>query len=621
MSVFPARLLPPPADTRPFSYEANDSMPWEGIVTLAAKSASAGGAEAGQAIGATIGAIVITGAMIGIVAGHRSGKLPQVGRLAAFAERSSGIPGWSSLPIVFVVGALMIAALGMYWDISIHLDEGRDPGPLANSSHYFILAGLFGVFFAGLLSVCLPRAGRPSESAVKLVGDWYAPLGGLLMTLSASFALAAFPLDDVWHRIFGQDVTLWGPTHLVLIGGAGLATVGALILLAEGISARDETTPRTAPRWLLFRRVTVAGAFLVALSTFQAEYDFAVPQFRLVWQPILLMLAAGIGLVSARLTIGKGGALWTVAVFIALRGLLSLYVGPITGHTALHFPLYIVEAIVVELVALRIAADRPVRFGALAGLGIGTIGLAAEWAWSHIWWTMSWGSALLPEGIIAGLLAGVAGGVIGGFVGGCLRTAEAERRQEARWAPAAAALVVIGLFAWALPQNAGDPVRASVTLRDLKPPRSREVAATVKLDPPNAADDAEWINITGWQGGGSVVDQLRQTGPGEFRTTMPIPVNGNWKVTLRLHKDRQVASVPVFMPKDTAIPVEEIPAKPSFTRNFQLDKKSLQREQKKGVSPFLTTAAYLIVLGIGLGLAAALAWGLARFARRERTTA
>jgi len=591
------------------------------LLQIAAKSAPSGGAETGQALIATAGAIVITGAMLAVVIGHRSGRLPQVGRIAAFAERSSGIPGWSSLPLAFVAGALSVAVFGMYWDISIHLDEGRDPGPLANPAHYFILMGLFGIFFAGLLSISLPKGSRPSRSAVRLMNGWYAPLGGLLMLVSSSFALAAFPMDDVWHRIFGQDVTLWGPTHLVLIGGAGLATVGALILLAEGVQSRGPQTPRRGPRALLFRQVSVAGAFLVALSTFQAEFDFSVPQFRLVWHPILLMLAAGIGLVSARLTIGKGGALWTVLVYLVIRGLLSLYVGPITGHTPLHFPLYIAEAIVVELVALRIAADRPVRFGALAGLGIGTIGLAAEWAWSHIWWTMSWGSALLPEGIIAGLLAGVAGGVIGGFVGGCLRTAEAERRQEARWAPAAAALVVIGLFAWALPQNAGDPVRASVTLRDLKPPPSREVAATVKLDPPNAADDAEWINITGWQGGGSVVDQLRQTGPGEFRTTMPIPVNGNWKVTLRLHKDRQVASVPVFMPKDTAIPVEEIPAKPSFTRNFQLDKKSLQREQKKGVSPFLTTAAYLIVLGIGLGLAAALAWGLARFARRERTTA
>jgi hypothetical protein len=590
-----------------------------GVVMPVAETSPAGGAATGEALLATAGALVLTGAMLAIVAGHRSGRLPAVARVAAFAERSSGIPGWASLPLAFVAGALLIAVFGMYWDISIHLDEGRDEGPLANAAHYFILLGLFGVFFAGLLSMCLPRAGRPSDVAVKLVGDWYAPLGGLLMTVSASFALGAFPLDDLWHRLFGQDVTLWGPTHLLLIGGAGLATVGALILLSEGITARGETTPRTRPRWLVFRQTALAGAFLVALSTFQAEFDFSVPQFRLVWHPILLMLAAGIGLVSARLLIGRGGALLAVVGFIVIRGLLSLYVGPLAGHTTLHFPLYVVEALVVEAVALRVSSERPLALGALAGLGIGTLGLAAEWGWSHVWWTIPWTSALVPEGIVAGVLAGVAAGVIGGFVGGSLRAPDIVRRPEPRWAAPAAALVFIGLFAFALQMDAGDRTTARVTLREVAPPPERTVAATIRLDPPDAADEAEWLNATAWQGGGSVVDALREVRPGVYRSTKPIPVYDNWKVTLRLHKDSAVAGLPIFMPEDEAIPVKEIPARPSFTRRFILDKENLQREQKKGVSSALVTGAYLAVLAIALGLLGALAWGLARFARHSRS--
>jgi len=579
----------------------------------------AGGAAIGEALAATAGALVITALMLGIVVGHRSGRLPQVARVAAFAERVSGIPGWASLPLFFVAGALGVAVLGMYWDISIHLDEGRDEGPLANAAHYFILAGLFGVFFAGVLSMTLPKDGRPSATAVKIVGDWYAPLGGVLMTVSASFALGAFPLDDLWHRLFGQDVTLWGPTHLLLIGGAGLATVGALILLSEGIAARVDATPRTEPRWLVLRQATLAGAFLVALSTFQAEYDFSVPQFRLVWHPILLMLAAGIGLVSARLLIGKGGALLAVAGFIAIRGLLSLWVGPFTGHTTLHFPLYIVEALVVEAVALKVSSDRPLRLGLLAGLGIGTIGLAAEWAWSHIWWTIPWTSALVPEGIVVGVLAGVAAGVIGGFVGGSLRAPDVVRKPEARWLAPAAAVVFVGLFVFALQVNAGPRTTAEVTLREVAPAPEREVELTVKLDPPDAAEDAEWINATAWQGGGSVVEPLREVRPGVYETTRPIPVYGNWKSTLRLHKDRQVAGLPIFMPADEAIPVKEIPVRPRFTRDFILDKENLQREQKKGVSSALATGAYLLVLFVAIGLIGSLAWGLARFARRSRS--
>ncbi len=50
----------------------------------------------------------------------------------------------------------------MYWDISLHIDNGRDDGPLANPAHYFILVGLFGIFTAGFLAMVLP-AGAPER--------------------------------------------------------------------------------------------------------------------------------------------------------------------------------------------------------------------------------------------------------------------------------------------------------------------------------------------------------------------------------------------------------------------------------------------------------------------------
>ncbi len=51
------------------------------------------------------------------------------------------------------------------------------------------------------------------------------------------FSLIGFPLDDIWHRLFGQDVTLWGPTHLMLIGGAAMTLVGIAVLAVEGLRA------------------------------------------------------------------------------------------------------------------------------------------------------------------------------------------------------------------------------------------------------------------------------------------------------------------------------------------------------------------------------------------------
>ena len=33
-------------------------------------------------------------------------------------------------------------------------------------------------------------------------------------------ALGGFPLDDLWHAHYGVDVTMWSPTHLLMILGA-----------------------------------------------------------------------------------------------------------------------------------------------------------------------------------------------------------------------------------------------------------------------------------------------------------------------------------------------------------------------------------------------------------------
>ncbi len=39
-----------------------------------------------------------------------------------------------------------------------------------------------------------------------------------------------------------------------------------------------------------------------------------------------------------------------------------------------------------------------------------------------------------------------------------------------------------------------------------------------------------------------------------------MPLGGEWKSMLRVQKDRQLASVPVFLPADAAIPAPEVPA-------------------------------------------------------------
>ena len=306
------------------------------------------------------------------------------------------MPAWLAIPSGIIVVSLITALFGMLWDISLHIADGRDEGPLANVAHYFILAGLFGVFASGFLSMCLPLE-KPSRVAVKVAPGWYAPLGGVLIAAAGTFALIGFPLDDVWHRLFGQDVTLWGPTHLMLIGGAAMTLIGLAVLFVEAGGASD-TLGAGVGRVL--RRISLPGALLLGLSTFQAEFDFGVPQFRMIFQPMLIMLAAGVALVATRIWLGRGAALGAALFFLAMRGLMAVIVGPVLGEPTPHFPLFLVEALLVELVALRVTQPLPLALA--SGALLGTVGLAAEWGWTHVFMPLPWPAALLPEGLIVG---------------------------------------------------------------------------------------------------------------------------------------------------------------------------------------------------------------------------
>ena len=138
----------------------------------------------------------------------------------------------------------------------------------------------------------------------------------------------------------------------------------------------------------------------------------------------------------------------------------------------------------------------------------------------------------------------------------------------------------------------------------MTPAPNRAVQATVRIDPPSAARDADWLTAMAWQGGGLHNDHLRKIGPGVWRTTTPVPVHGNWKAMVRLQRKRSIVAIPVYLPKDTAIPAPETPAPAHFERSFVREKDILQREQKSDVPASLSTIAYGTVGSIVLVLLA-----------------
>ncbi len=579
---------------------------------LASESKPAGGAALGEVFAATAGVGVVTLLLLVLAVAHRTRRTTALARFADAAGARTGRPGWVALPSLMTALSLIVALFGMLWDISLHIGRGRDEGPLANPAHYFILVGLYLVFAAGMLAVVLPLDEDPGPASVKITKRWRAPVGGLLIAASGMYALLGFPLDDVWHRLFGQDVTLWGPTHLMLITGAGLSLIGQLVLEQEGHAATAISGAKRVaqPVVLWGLRVAALGGMLVGLSVFQAEYDFGVPQFRLVLQPMMIAGAAGLALVAARLVGGRGAALGAAIFFLSLRGVIALIVGPGLGEPTPSLPLYLGSAVLIELLALSSLLRSPLAFGAVGGLLVGTIGSVTEAIWSYVAMPLPWTADMRVEGLLMTVPVAVAAGLCGALLSLGVQ-GRLPRPAVGRSILVASILVLAVSTTNGLLATVPGDAKATVALT---PAGEGMANAEVTLAPD--VDDAAWVQLTAWQGGGLVVDELERTGPGTYRSTEPVPIDGDWKTLLRVHDGRTLAATPVFLPADEAIKAEEIPAEATSTRTFVPEITLLQRERDLDVPGWLWAGSSLVVLALSLALVAALAIGVARLSRR-----
>jgi hypothetical protein len=478
----------------------------------------------------------------------------------------------------------------------------------------------------------MARGEEAARTGVRLTETWVVPTSGLVMMACGAFALIGFPLDDIWHSIFGQDVTLWGPTHLIMLTGGQLMIPTILALLLEGRRARraagdrgaTEAGPRPfgprllGPHLLGPRLLAVlgAGGVLAGLTIYQAEFGFGVPQYNLLFQPALLAFTGGLALVFGRSVAGPGGALGAVVVNLAISAGFTIFVGPVAGELTPHFATYLPAALCVELAAFVVPVRALAAFAAVAGVLVGTVGTVGEWAWTHVWMPIPWPGNFLPAAIGIAIAAAICGALVGAFVASSLSPERLPALSRRRWpAGAFGAAGLAAILAFCLPTH--PPVGATATI-NLDRPGTKNANATITFHPASIVSEPDYVQQLSWQGHAKAVEaMLHRVAPGVYRTVKPLPLTGSWKSLIRFQQGRTRADVPVYLPADPAIPAAGVRASPHITRPLIADTRLMQRERKPDVPGWLWSTATLLVLAIIAVLVMIIGWGLNRVATRS----
>ena len=498
-------------------------------------------------------------------------------------ERVTGLPGWAVATVGMGLYGLLVAGQGFYSDVAWHIALGRDD-ELFTAPHTSIFIGLVMIFGASVVAVLYATLSGVTTGL--RVGALRIPWSAIPLGALGTAAVAGFPLDELWHAQYGIDVTMWSPTHMLMILGASFTGLASWLVLAEaGVPVRRG--------WARFMHMLAGWLTLQGLAASQGEFAFGVPQFQHVFHPILVMLAGGFAAVAIRLVLGQWWAIGiTTGSFLLMSGGLLDFGGRDEGPVDTRFGgIYIVSALAVEIVARVLGTDRRLRFALVSGAAVGTVGLAGEWAWNTNAY-QQWKDTLLPDAVIYGLVAAVAAAILG------TAFASAIRRERSHGLPTAAivaaGLAVLVVIALPMPRRVGD-VHADVTLDRVGNDRA---FVNVALDPPNAAEDARWFQASNWQGGALTLAEMEEVGPGRYRSDKPVLVTGKGKTLVRLHRGAEMMAVPVRLPADPEIGEPEIPAV-NRSVDFASEKQFLMRESEDNAA-WLAIVIYVLLTGVAI---------------------
>src|SRR5437879_11298476 len=183
----------------------------------------------------------------------------------------------STLRLVLGLTALLGAIIfleGTSWDIQWHSYIGRDRTLIP--PHLMMLSGVALSGISGLLTVLIEsfwarRNQTIAQSSSGFAEIFSGPLGAYLVGFTALTAAVAFPLDAYWHALYGIDVAIWAPFHVMFVASMGLVALGAAYMLSSAahlatrIGTDGSGTRRAATLGVVLALATVLSLFTLLL--------------------------------------------------------------------------------------------------------------------------------------------------------------------------------------------------------------------------------------------------------------------------------------------------------------------------------------------------------------------
>ena len=132
-----------------------------------------------------------------------------------------------------IVAGKLVGGWGVQWDILWHIRIGRDSFWIAPHVMTYAGVAIVVVLSFGILAWDTWRRGsRLPAGEITVMGMTSTP-GFHLAAWGIALTVLAAPIDDAWHRLFGIDVTLWSPPHLLGLLGSLINTAACLLIARE----------------------------------------------------------------------------------------------------------------------------------------------------------------------------------------------------------------------------------------------------------------------------------------------------------------------------------------------------------------------------------------------------